>query len=148
MKKNKKNQSKSNGNKFLYLIIVIVAFALAFILLINKQNEDTYYLNMKENNFNVNPQYGKTIVARDASAIYPKYYVVFVDNDQYSIYVFNYYDTISQYNLEFNRLIDKIVDYNEKDKMIRYLDSKGYGTYSEVLNNLKVLVNNENLQIY
>ena len=146
MKKNKKNNGKRN--KFLYLIIVIVAFSLAFILLINKQNRDTYYLNMKDNNFSVSPQYGKTIVARDEKAIYPKYYVVFVDNNQYSIYVYNYYDTISQYNLEFNRLLDKIVDYNEKDKMIRYIHSKGYGTYNEIFDNLTVLVENENLQIY
>lgn len=146
MKKNSKKQGRSN--KFLYLLIVIVAFTLAFIVLINRQNKDTYYLNMTESNFSVTPKEGETIVARDGKAIYPKYYVVYVNNDEYSIYVFNYYETVSQYNLEFNRLLDSIVDYNAKDKMIRYLHSRGYGTYLEVLNNLSSLVDCDNLMFY
>ena len=87
-------------------------------------------------------------MARDSSAIYPKYYVVYVSGNEYTAYVYNYYDTVSQYTLEFNRLLDKIVDYNEKDKMIRYLYDRGYGTYNEVLNNLEMLVDSSNLKIY
>ena len=146
MRKNKKKNDY--GRKSLYLLIVIIVFTMLFILLINKQNGDNYYLNMQANNFSVNPEYGKTIVAKDGNAIYPKYYVVYVNNGEYAIYVFNYYETISQYNLEYNRLFDSIVDYSSKDKMIRYIHSKGYGTYNEVLNNLGVLVDCRNLIFY
>ena len=81
-------------------------------------------------------------------AIYPKYYVVYVNDNHYSLYVYNYYETVSQYNLEYNRLIDKIVDYNIKDKMIRYIASNGYGTYNEILNNLQELTECNDLMIY
>ena len=141
-------KKKSSGTKLLCLFIVIIAFTLAFVLLINKQQQDVYYANMKNNTFSVKPEYGKTIVAKDLKAIYPKYYVVYINDDEFSLYVFNYYETTSQYNLEFNRLIDKIVDYNAKDKMIRYLHSRGYGSYDEVLSNLSTLVESDNLLIY
>ena len=144
----KKKDKDNDRTKLTYLFIVIMAFALAFVLLINKQNKDTYLADIEESNFNIKPQEGKVIVAKDLHAIYPKYYVVYVNDSRYSIHVYNYYDTISQYNLEFNRLINKIVDYNIKDKMIRYIDSEGYGTYNELLNNLSILVENENLKIY
>ena len=145
-----KHQKKeqSNGTKFLCLFVVVVAFTIAFVVLINKQKDDAYYANMKGNGFSIKPEEGKTIVAKDLNAIYPKYYVIYVNDDEFSLYVFNYYETVSQYNLEFNRLIDKIVDYNAKEKMIRYLHSRGYGTYSEVLNNLDTLVESDNLLIY
>lgn len=148
IEKKNTNKKESNGTKFLCLFIVIVVFTFAFVFLINKQKQDVYYASMTNTNFNVKPQEGKTIVAKDLRAIYPKYYVVYVNDDEFSIYVFNYYETVSQYNLEFNRLIDKIVDYNAKDKMIRYLHSRGYGTYNEVLNNLSTLVESDNLLIY
>ncbi len=144
----KKKKKENNSMKVLYLFIVIIAFTLAFLLLINKKNEDSYLADIQENSFDVRPENGKVIVARDTYAIYPKYYVVNVNNGHYSIYVYNYYDTVSQYNLEFNRLINQIVDYNIKDKMIRYLETKGYGTYDEVLNNLPIIVGNNNLKIY
>ena len=149
-KETKKHQSKiqNNGTRFLCLFVVIVAFTMAFVLLINKQKEDVYYANMKGTGFSIKPEEGKTIVAKDLNAIYPKYFVIYVNDDEFSLYVFNYYETASQYNLEFNRLIDKIVDYNEKDKMIRYLHSRGYGTYDEVLKNLQTIVESDNLLIY
>ena len=103
---------------------------------------------MKEDNFSIKSEYGKTIVARDTSAIYPKYYVVYTEEEEYSIYVYNYYETSSQYELEYNRLVNDIVDYNAKDKMIRYLYDRGYGTYNEVLNNLSMIVDCDNLRIY
>lgn len=130
------------------LFIVIIVFTLAFVLLINKQREDEYLADIMENNLNVKPEVGKIIVARDMHAIYPKYYVIFIDNNHYSLYVYNYYETVSQYNLEFNRLIDKIVDYNIKEKMIRYLDHRGYGTYYEVINNLSSITECRELKIY
>ena len=147
-KKSKKQNNQNQGTKFLCMFIVVIAFALAFAMLINKQKGDAYLNDLKENNIGVTPEVGKTIVAKDMSAIYPKYFVVYINDDSYSIYVYNYYETISQYNLEYNRLINSIVDYNAKDKMIRYIHSRGYGTYDEVLNNLSTLVECNDLKIY
>ena len=146
---NQQMSQQSSSTKFLLLFIVVVAFAFAFTLLIKRQQQDTYYSGAKESEFNIKPEYGKTIVAKDNNAIYPKYYVVYVNNDnEYAIYVYNYYETSSQYDLEFNRLIDSIVDYNAKDRMIRYLHSRGYGAYVDVLDNLSSLVDSDNLIIY
>ena len=150
VEENKKQVSykkKDNSTKYLCLFIVIVGFAFAFALLIDKQ-KDGYMNDANEGNFTVKPEVGKVIVARDMDAIYPKYYVVYTEDDSYSIYVYNYYETASQYDLEYNRLIDKIVDYNANEKMIRYIYDRGYGTYNEVLNNLSIIVNCNNLRIY
>lgn len=146
--KKKSKKKKDQGTKFLCLFIVVVAFTLAFVLLINKQQSDSYLNDINGNSMNVKPEVGKTIVAKDMKAIYPKYYVVTISNDEYSIYTYNYYETISQYDLEYSRLIDSIVDYNSKDKMIRCLEGRGYGTYDEVLSNLSYLVNSDDLLIY
>ena len=40
---------------------------------------------MNEGGFNITPEVGRIIVARDMDAIYPKYYVVYVDEGDYSI---------------------------------------------------------------
>lgn len=142
----KEVKGMNNSTKYLCLLLVIVVFVAAFTLLINKQNN--YMNDINEGGFNITPEVGKVIVARDMNAIYPKYYVVYTNENDYSIYVYNYYETVSQYELEYNRLIDSIVDYNEKDKMIRYIYDRGYGTYNEVLNNLSMLVDSTNLKIY
>ena len=141
------SKQKDNSTKYLCLFIVVIAFTFAFMLLINKQN-NSYMNDISEGGFNVKQETGKVIVARDMDAVYPKYYVVYTDEDDYTIYVYNYYDTISQYELEYNRLIDSVVDYNAKDRMIRYIFDRGYGTYSEVLSNLSMLVGVSNLKIY
>ena len=146
-KKEVKKQ-KDNSTKYLCLFIVVIAFTLAFALLINKQRSDSYMFDVENGNFNVKPEVGKVIVARDMTAIYPKYFVAYVDGDEFSIYVYNYYETTSQYELEFNRLISDIVDYNVKDKMIRYSYGRGYSTYDELLNNLSSIVECNNLKIY
>lgn len=138
---------KDYSTRYLCMFLVVIAFTFAFMLLINKQNNN-YMNDINDGGFNVTPEVGKVIVARDMDAIYPRYFVVYTDEDIYTIYVYNYYDTVSQYELEYSRLIDDIVDYNEKDKMIRYLFDRGYGTYNEVLNNLSVLVGVNNLKIY
>lgn len=142
----KEVKGMNNSTKYLCLLLVIVVFVAAFTLLIDKQ--DNYMNDITDGGFNIKPEVGKVIVARDMNAIYPKYYVVHTNEDDYSIYVYNYYETVSQYELEYNRLIETIVDYNEKDKMIRYLYDRGYGTYNEVLNNLTMLVDSTNLKIY
>ena len=138
---------KDNSTKYLCLFIVVIAFTFAFMLLINKQN-NLYMNDITDGGFSVKPEEGKVIVARDMDAIYPKFFVVYTNEDSYTIYVYNYYDTISQYELEYNRLIDRIVDYNVKDRMIRYIYDRGYGTYEEVLDNLSMLVGASNLKIY
>ena len=147
MKKSNKKK-KENRTKLLLLMVVVVAFTLAFVLLIKKQFDNTYLNDVVGSKLNVTPEIGKTIVAKDTGSIYPKYYVVNINEDYYTIYVYNYYETASQYELEFNRLIDSIVDYNAKDNMIRYIHSRGYGTYYEILNNLSTLVESNNLKIY
>ncbi len=144
----KEEKNKDASMKYLCLFIVVIAFTFAFVLLIDKQRNGDYMNDITDGGFSVKPEYGKVIVARDMNAIYPKYYVVYTNSNDYSIYVYNYYETVSQYELEYNRLIDSIVDYNEKDKMIRYIYDRGYGTYNEVLNNLSVLVDSTNLKIY
>ena len=144
----KKNKKEDNHMKFLCLFIVIIVFTIAFVLLINKQNKDSYLADINDINFKIEPEKDRIIVARDMHVIYPKYYVAYIDNNYYSLYAYSYYDTVSQYNLEINRLSDSLVDYNIKDKMIRYLVSKGYGTYSEVLNNLAFLTECNELKIY
>ena len=144
-KENKKNKERS---KVLYLLIVIVVFVTAFVVPIKTQNDSTYYFNVRDNEFSSKAEYGSTIVAKDTESFYPKYYVVYINGEDYSIYVYNYYDTLSQYQLEFDRLLDGIVDYNEKDKMIRYLHSKGTGTYDELLNDLPLIVECDNLKFY
>ena len=140
---------KDNSTKILCLFIVIIAFTLAFALLINKQDGNAELLaDVKNNSFNIQPEEGKVIVARDMTAIYPKFYVVYVNDETYSAYAFNYYETTSQYNLEYNRLIDSIVDYNIKEKMIRTFIGRDYGTYDEVLNNLSFILECNDLKVY
>ena len=140
-------KTKDNSTKYLCLFIVVIAFTFAFMLLINKQN-NSYMNDINDGGFNIRPVNGEIIVARDMDAIYPKYYVVYTSEDNFTIYVYNYYETVSQYELEYHRLLDSIVDYNEKDKMIRYILHRGYGTYDEVLNNLSLLVDSTNIKIY
>jgi len=150
VKKIQKNElkQKDDSMKYLLLFIVVISFTFAFVLLIDKQKNSNYMNDITDGGFNVKPEYGKVIVARDMNAIYPKFFVAYTNGDSYSIYVYNYYETISQYELEYNRLLNSVVDYNEKDKMIRYLLDRGYGTYNEVLSNLAVLVDCNNLKIY
>ena len=144
-----KNKNNDKSVKYLSVFIVVIAFALAFGLLINhQQNNNLNLADASNNNFTVMPEEGKVIVAKDLEAIYPKYYVIYFDDDMYSVYVYNYYETVSQYNLEFNRLIDKIVDYNKNKKMIRYLLGRSYGTYDEVIGNLSIILECDNLKVY
>ena len=146
----KKVNKKKSSTKVFCLFVVVVAFTFAFVLLINAQKRENGYENGSESGFNIKPEEGKVIVAKNLDAVYSMYYVVYVNDDEFSIYVFNYYQTVDQYNMDYNREMenDRIVDYNPKDKMIRYLHSKGYGTYDEVLKNLSALVECDNLLIY
>ena len=143
----KARQAQDGLMKYLCLFIVVLVFTFAFMLLINKQ-KDSYMNDINEGGFEVRPKEGEVIVARDMESIYPKYYVVYFSDDNFTIYSYNYYETVSQYELEYNRVNDDIVDYNEKDKMIRYILDRGYGSYDDVLANLPMLVDSDNIITY
>lgn len=133
--------------KGLYLLAVIIVFSLAFVVLIKKQYGDKRLGDVVSNEFNVKTVYGKQIVAQDMDSIYSKYYVAYIYDGGYIIHTFNYYNTSSQYELEFNRLIDSIVDYNAKENMIRCFHSSGYLSYDFVKANFGDLINKSNIRI-
>lgn len=134
--------------KIVCLLAVIIVFSLAFVLLIKKQYGDKRLGDVASNGFEVKTIYGKQIVAQDLDAIYPKYYVAYIYDGGYVIHTFNYYNTNSQYELEFNRLLDSIVDYNAKENMIRCFHSSGYSPYDFVKENFGDLINNPNIVIF
>ena len=147
--KNKKKEQQgelSNFNKVLYLFIVVIVFGFAFVVLVNKQHNSS--LADINGSFNVRTEYNKRLVAQDMNTIYPKYYVAYFYDGMYEIHSFNYYNTVSQYDLEFNRLLSDIVDYNRKESMIRTYDLKGVGTYEYVKENFESIVGVNNLKIY
>lgn len=142
-----KEKNRDVFNKVLYLSIVVIVFGFAFWLLIRNQ-----YSEVKNGDISGKFAYhtieDKQIVAQDMSSIYPKYYVAFIYQNGYIVHSFNYYNTASQYELEFNRLLNIMVDYNAKNNMIRCFDSKGFGNYEYVKNNFGDIVGNENIKIY
>ena len=144
MKKNNSNKELNVFNKTLYVFIVTIIFTLAFTLLIKKQQGDNLG-DITNTSFNVKSVYGKTLVAKDLDMIYPKYYVAYFDGNDYIIHTFNYYNTESQYDLEFQRLLYSIVDYNHNDNMIRCELTRGIGNYDYVKNIFKDIVNANNL---
>lgn len=148
MKKVKKEQIQelSIFNKILYLFIVIIIFGFAFVVLVNKQQNST--LADINSVFKIKTEYNKRLVAQDMDTIYSKYYVVYFYDNMYELHSFNYYETVSQFDLEFNRLLDNIVDYNRKENMIRCYDLKGIGNYQYVKDNLTTIVGVNNLKIY
>ena len=131
------------------LIGICILFVFIFIILVGKQ-QDNKLADITDSPFNMTTIEGSQLVARDLDAIYPKYYVVFFDNtdNTYIIHCFNYYETSSQYDLEFNRLLSSIVDYDYEKNMIRYIVSKGYGDFYTVRDDLPFLTNSLNLKIY
>ena len=136
------------SNKSL-IIGICILFIFAFIILIDKQEEEKLG-DIRSGYFNITSIPNKRMVARDMEAIYPRYYVVYFDNNDYSyiIHSFNYYETESQYELEFNRLKDKIAYYNKDELMIRYVYKKGFANYNEMLEDLKDITGSNNLEIY
>ena len=139
---------KEGFSKIVKLVLVLVVFITIFVFLINIKKQSGL-ADIVDNSFKETTVRGKKLVAQDMDAIYPKFYVVYFDNDNtFIIHCFNYYETESQYRLEFNRLIDDIVDYNQNNNMIRYVYSSGIGSYDEVLNELSLIIDSSNLKIY
>ncbi len=145
MEKVKKKEEKI-FNKVLYLFIVVVGFSFAFVLLINKQ-QDNNYGDVRNNYFNERTIMGKQIVARDKNSIYPRYYMALFMGNEYVVHVINYYETESQYNLDFSRDTFTILDYDRSKKMIRNAVTKGKGIFTDVLNELDNIIGVDGLEI-
>lgn len=139
---------KKRNKKIITTILSIIIFIIAFILLINKNTSNQG--DIKETSFNITPEYQKRIVLEDMDSIYKRYFVIYLDNtdNTYIVHSFNYYNTQSQYELEFNRLKEKILDYNINEYYIRYLYNEGIGSYNDVLNNINSITNSRNIKIY
>ena len=139
---------KKRNKKIITTIFSIIIFILSFILLINKNNDNLG--DIKETSFNIVPSYKERIVLEDMDSIYKRYYVIYLDNtdNTYIVHSFNYYNTQSQYELEFQRLKDKILDYNINEYYIRYLYKEGIGNYSNILNNIENITDSRHMKIY
>ena len=139
---------KKRNKKIITTIFSIIIFILSFILLINKNNDNLG--DIKETSFNIVPSYKERIVLEDMDSIYKRYYVIYLDNtdNTYIVHSFNYYNTQSQYELEFQRLKDKILDYNINEYYIRYLYKEGIGNYSNILNNIENITDSRHIKIY
>ena len=151
MRKKKVNNSKK-GNFAIYLGIVLI-FVAAFIFLIdmqNRNNDDNVLADVVDGHDTLRTIEGRQIVVRDLKAIYPKYFVIYIDStdNTYIVHSFNYYQTVSQYELEYNNHLNSIVDYNYNEYMIRYVYGKGEGTYNQILDTLSFIIGTDNYKIY
>ena len=144
-KKKEKDYSKSMRIGF------IILFIFAFIILVDKQreNEETLGDILDNGDYFRSVPY-KKIVVRDMEAIYPRYYVFFLDNtdNTYVVHSFNYYQTDSQYELELNNHLKYVVDYDYSDYMVRYVFSKGEGKYNELFEEIGSIIDSDNYRIY
>ena len=147
--KNRKVKNVQVGNFTIYLGIILV-FISAFIILIDRHYNNEYLADVVNNEFIYRTIPGKQIVVRDMNAIYPKYFIIYFDNtdNTYIAHVMHYYQTDSQYELEYYNNLDSIIDYNYDDYMIRCLYKKGHGTYQDVLEELSFLINSDNYKLY
>ena len=141
---NKKNEKIFN--KVLYLFIVVIGFSFVFVLLINKQ-QNASLGDVTRSYFKERTIENIQIVARDKDTIYPKYYMALFMDDEYVIHEVNFYETESQFNLEFSRETYRILDYDRSKKMIRKELKVGRGLYSEILNDFASVVGVDNLEI-
>ena len=116
---------KKRNKKIITTILSIIIFIIAFILLINKNTSNQG--DIKETSFNITPEYQKRIVLEDMDSIYKRYFVIYLDNtdNTYIVHSFNYYNTQSQYELDFHRLKETIVDYNINEYYIRNFYKEG-----------------------
>ncbi len=139
---------KKRNKKIFTSILSIIIFIIAFILLINKNNDNQG--DIKETSFNIMPLSNERIVLEDMDSIYKRYFVIYLDktDNTYIIHSFNYYNTLSQYELDFHRLKETIVDYNINEYYIRNFYKEGMGTYQEVFRNLENIINLRNIKIY
>ena len=149
--KNSKTKKVSKGSFSIYLGIILL-FVAAFIFLIDKQYSMSAnkLADVLDSEINIRTIEGRQLVVRDMDAIYPKYFVIYFDNtdDTYIIHSFNYYQTDSQYELEFRNHLDRVVDYNYSDYMIRYVFDNGDGTFDSVKGKLSAIIGTDNYKIY
>ncbi len=140
---------KGKKSNFSLILGVFILFAFTFIILISKQNEGRHG-DVYSSLFNVTPIINERMVAKDLNAIYPRYFVVYFDNtdNTYIMHTFNYYQNKNQYDLEFNRLSETIVDYDYENYMIRTIYQKGYGSYNDLLKEIYTIVDTNNLQVF
>ncbi len=138
-----------DAKSFLRVLGVFIVFVLVFVILINKQKTDSFG-DIASQDFNVKTVFNKQLVARDTSSIYPRYFVFYFNklDGSYIVHSYNYYDTESQYELEFNRHLPKIVDYDYNKYMIRYVYDEGYGNFDEVYSNIQSILDVREVEIY
>lgn len=139
---------KVNIKKIIYSILVVCVFTIAFVFLIQKQKEVPLGDKIKDT-FNYHTVYGKTLAVRDFGYDYNKYYVItFFSDGTFDIHMFNYYNSKTEYENDSKLLVNSIVDYNNKDLMLRTLYTKGTGTYDSVMENLNDIINSNNWRVY
>lgn len=139
---------KKDKNRVLQIVGICILFVFAFLLLIDKQRKDNLG-DIADTSFGVATIKGQRLVVRDLDSIYPHYLVVYFDNsNNYVIHSFNFYQTESQYDLEYHRLLNHIIDYDRSEYMIRYTYQKGVGSYDYVFNNIENVTGIKNLKRY
>lgn len=139
---------KLSGKSLGLVICSVIAFTGAFMILLIKQRDDLENIladvNRSALSLSMVTEKGKQIVVKDNYATFNKYYVVYYGADNnYIIHVHNFYDSKEQYKQEFNNYSKKIVDYNEKDLMIRYSYGKGQLSYDDMMSNLSSILDLE-----
>ena len=133
-------------NKILYLFIVVIGFTFAFALLVNKQ-QNNKLADVSSEYFHETTIVGKQIVAKDVDTFYPKYYMALFMGNDYVVQEINFYETESQFKLDFSRKTYQIIDYDKSKKMIRNEIKIGRGIYTDVLNDFASIVGAENIVI-
>lgn len=143
-KKKVKDYSKSMR------IGIIILFIFAFIILVDKQQNKEEILGDILDNSSFRTIPSKQIAVRDLSAIYPRYYVFYFDttDNTFIVHSFNYYQTDSQYELEFSNHLKYIVDYDYSDYMIRYVYKNGVGNYADMFEEISSIIDSDNYQVY
>ncbi len=130
---------------------IIILFVFAFIILIGKQQDsETILADIVDNEFYLRTIPSKQYVVKDLDVIYPRYYVFYFDNtdNTYIIHSFNYYQTDSQYELEFSNHRKYVVDYNYSDYMIRYVVGDGKGSYDDMIEAVPFIIDTFNYKVY
>lgn len=141
-----KRKEEDIFNKILYLFIVVIGFTFAFSLLINKHQESSL-ADVYNEYFHESTIVGKQIVAKDVDCFYPKYYIALFMGMDYVVQEINYYETESQFKLDFSRNTYRIIDYDKSKKMIHNEITVGRGIYTEVLNDFASIVGAEKIVI-
>lgn len=138
----------NNLFKIVGLVVMVILFVMAFILLINKHTANLG--DVIDVPFSYETIKGKVLVVKDQDAIYPRFFVVFFDeaNEHYIIHNFNYYETESQFDLDYHRYLNSVIDYNMNKNILRIKYYDGIGSYSYVKDNINRILELENVYVY